>query len=312
MRHSRRHFLAGVASLALVHGRWADRASGQPRKGTRLILLGTKGGPRVGGQRRNPSTLILVNDVPYVIDCGTSTSQQLLAAGVALNRLRYLFLTHLHSDHMLEYGPLVYNAWVAGLRTRVDAYGPPPLRQVTQAFWDYVKFDVDTRIEDEGRPDPRPLLVVNELDTPRVVLENDDVKVTSATVVHPPITHAYAYRFDAKDRSIVISGDTNYSPGLIALTKGADVLVHEVIYLPGIDRLLARVPNAVTLRKHLVDSHTTPEDVGRVAAQAQVKTLVLSHFVPGDDPAITDEMWTEGVRKHYQGPIVVGRDLMEI
>ena len=284
MRHSRRQFLAGAASLALIQGGWAPRARSQPRKGTRLILLGTKGGPRVGGQRRNPSTLLLINDVPYVIDCGTSTTQQLLAAGVALNRLRYLFLTHLHSDHMLEYGPLVYNAWVAGLRTRVDAYGPPPLRQVTQAFWEYVKFDVDTRIEDEGRPDPRPLLVVNELDGPRVVLENDDVKVTSATVVHPPITHAYAYRFDAKDRSVVISGDTNYSPALVALAKGADVLVHEVIYLPGIDRVLARIPNAVTLRKHLVDSHTTPEDVGRVAAQAQVKTLVLSHFVPGDDP----------------------------
>ena len=312
MRHTRRHFLAGAATLALAPGGWPLRAWGQSRKGTRLILLGTKGGPRVGGPRRNPSTLLLINDVPYVVDCGTSTSQQLLAAGVALNRLRYVFLTHLHSDHMLEYGPLVYNAWIAGLRGRVDAYGPPPLRQVTQAFWEYVKFDVDTRIEDEGRPDPRPLLVVNELDTPRVVLDNDNVKITSATVAHPPIKHAYAYRFDTKDRSIVISGDTNYSPALVGLAKGADVLVHEVIYLPAIDRLLARIPNAATLRKHLVDSHTVPEDVGRVAAQAQVKTLVLSHFVPGDDPAITDEMWTEGVRKHYQGPIVVGRDLMEI
>jgi ribonuclease BN (tRNA processing enzyme) len=312
MRHSRRHFLAGAASLALIQGGWARRAWSQPRKDTRLILLGTKGGPRVGGPRRNPSTLLLINDVPYVIDCGTSTSQQLLAAGVTLNRLRYVFLTHMHSDHMLEYGPLVYNAWIAGLRTRVDAYGPPPLKSATQAFWEYVKFDIDTRIEDEGRPDPRPLLVVSELDTPRVVLDNADVKVTSATVVHPPITHAYAYRFDTKDRSVVISGDTNYSSALVALAKGADVLVHEVIYLPAIDRLLANIPNAVTLRKHLVDSHTVPEDVGRVAAQAQVKTLVLSHFVPGDDPTITDEMWTEGVRKHYQGPIVVGRDLMEI
>ena len=106
MRHTRRHFLAGAATLALAHGGGPLRAWGQPRKSTRLILLGTKGGPRVGGQRRNPSTLMLINDVPYVVDCGTSTSQQLLAAGVALNRLRYVFLTHLHSDHMLEYGPL--------------------------------------------------------------------------------------------------------------------------------------------------------------------------------------------------------------
>ena len=143
-------------------------------------------------------------------------------------------------------------------------------------------------------------------------MQNEDVKVTSATVIHPPIKHSYGYRFDTKDRSIVISGDTNYAPGLIALAKGADILVHEIMYLPGLDRIMARVPNAATLRKHIVDSHTAAEDVGRVAAQAQVKTLVLSHFVPGDDPDITDEMWSEGVRKHFKGPIIVGKDLMEI
>ena len=199
---SRRHFLAGAASLVAACGVGAPFAFGQPRTGTRLILLGTKGGPRLGGRRKNPSTLLLINGVPYVVDCGYGTSQQLIAAGVALNRLRYLFLTHFHSDHMLEYGPLVYNAWAGGLRTRVDAYGPPPLRHATQAFWEYVRFDVDTRIEDEGRPDPRPLLVVNEFDAPGPVMENADVKVTSATVIHPPIKHAYGYRFDTKDRSI--------------------------------------------------------------------------------------------------------------
>jgi ribonuclease BN (tRNA processing enzyme) len=263
MRRSRRQFLAGAASLVLAHGGWAPLALGQERKGTRLILLGTKGGPRLGGSRNNPSTLLLINGVPYVVDCGAGTSRQLLAAGVPLNRLRYLFFTHLHSDHMLEYGPIVYNAWVAGLRTRVDAYGPPPLKNTTQAFWEYVRFDVDTRIDDEGRPDPRNLLVANEFDASGSVMQNADMKVTSAAVIHPPIKHAYGFRFDTKDRSIVISGDTNYAPGLIALAKGADVLVHEVLYLPRLDRLLARVPNAATLRKHIVDSHTVSEDVGR-------------------------------------------------
>ena len=312
MGHSRRQFLAAATSLVLAHGGWALPAFGQGRNGTRLILLGTKGGPRVGGGRSNPSTLLMINDVPYVVDCGAGTSRQLVAAGVPLNRLRYLFFTHLHSDHMLDYGSVVYNGWATGLRTRVDAYGPPPLKHTTQAFWEYVKFDVDTRIEDEGRPDPRPLLVANEFDAPGIVMQNEDVRVTAATVIHPPIKHAYAFRFDSKDRSIVLSGDTHYAPGLIALAKDADVLVHEVLYLPNLDKLLARVPNAATLRKHLVDSHTVTEDVGRVAAQAQVKTLVLSHFVPGDDPDITDEMWSEGVRKHFKGRIIVGKDLMEI
>jgi len=312
MRYSRRQFLAGAASLVLATGARTPLVLAQERKGTRLILLGTKGGPRVGGSRNNPSTLLLINGVPYVIDCGAGTSRQLIAAGVPLNRLRYLFFTHLHSDHMLEYGPAVYNSWATGLRTRVDAYGPPPLKSATQAFWEYVKFDVDTRIEDEGRPDPRPLLVVNEIDAPGTVMQNEDVKVTSAAVVHPPIKHAYGFRFDSKDRSIVISGDTNYAPELVTLAKGADVLVHEALYLPRLDKLLGQIPNAATLRKHLVDSHTVPEDVGRVAARAQVKTVVLSHLVPGDDPDITDDMWSEGVRKHFKGPVIVGKDLMEI
>jgi len=308
----RRRFLARSAGIALALAAGMNVSLAQERKGTRLILLGTKGGPRVGGNRSNPSTLLLINDVAYVVDAGAGTSRQLVAAGVPLNKVRYLFFTHLHSDHMLEYGPLVYNGWVTGLRTRVDAYGPPPLKSVTQAFWEYIKFDVDTRIEDEGRPDPRPLLAVTEIETAGLVMRNDDVKVTCAPVLHPPIKHAYALRFDTKDRSIVISGDTNYSPALVELAGGADVLVHEILLPAGLDKLLASVPNAATLRKHLIDSHSVPEDVGRVASEAQVKTLVLSHLVPGDDPTITDEMWAEGVRKTYKGRIIVGRDLMEI
>jgi ribonuclease BN (tRNA processing enzyme) len=308
---TRRRFLQRSAGLALalcapVH------AFAQDRKGTRLILLGTKGGPRVGGARSNPASLILINDVPYLVDCGAGTSRQLVAAGVPINRVRYVFFTHLHSDHMLEFGPLVYNGWVTGLHARVDAFGPPPLKSAVQAFWEYVKFDVDTRIDDEGRPDPRPLLVVNEFEHAGVVMQNDDVKVTCVPVLHPPIKHAYAFRFDTRDRSIVISGDTNYCPALVELAKGADVLVHEILLPAALDKILASVPNAATLRQHLIASHSIPEDVGRVAAQAGVKTLVLSHFVPGDDPTITDDTWAEGVRKNFKGRIIVGKDLMEI
>ena len=110
----------------------------------------------------------------------------------------------------------------------------------------------------------------------------------------------------------MISGDTTYAPELAEFAKGADVLVHEVMYLPGIEALIKRLPNAKRLREHLMAAHTLPEDVGRIAAQAEVKTLVLSHFVPGDDASITDEQWSEGVRKHFNGRIIVGKDLMEI
>lgn len=326
--HSRRQFLAGTASLSLsaVLTRTMRALSPYPssikrgelrvsqeKKRTRIILLGTKGGPSVGKSgRSNPSTLILINEVPYVVDCGYGTSRQLLSAGVSLDRLRYIFITHHHSDHNLEYGALFYNAWITGLPVHVDAYGPSGLRKMTQDFFNYIKFDIETRIVDEGRPDPRKMIFAHDFNKPGVVMQNDDVKVTSCLVRHPPIKLAFAYRFDAKDRLVVISGDTAYAPELAEFAKGADVLVHEVMYLPGIEALIKRLPNATRLREHLMAAHTLPEDVGRIAAQAGVNTLVLSHFVPGDDPSITDEQWAEGVRKHFKGRIVVGKDLMEI
>jgi ribonuclease BN (tRNA processing enzyme) len=313
MQHSRRQFLTSAASFALSYGLVTRLGIGQEKKGTRLILLGTKGGPRVGESgRSNASTLILINDVPYVVDCGYGVSRQLMAAGVALNRLRYIFITHHHSDHNLEYGALFYNAWITGLPVHVDAYGPVGLEKMTRDFFSYMKFDIDTRIVDEGRPDPRGLLAPHDFNKQGVVLLNDDVKISTCLVRHPPIKQAYAYRFDAKDRSVVISGDTAYAPELAEFAKGADVLVHEVMYLPGIEKLVARLPNATRLRAHLLAAHTVPEDVGRIAAQAGVKTLVLSHFVPGDDPSITDEQWAQDVRKQFKGRIIVGKDLMEI
>ena len=90
------------------------------------------------------------------------------------------------------------------------------------------------------------------------------------------------------------------------------MLVHESMYLPAVDRLVARTKNGATLRKHLLDSHTTTEDVGRIAAAAGVKVLVMSHFVPGDDPLVTDDNWTEDVKKNFAGKVVVAKDLMEL
>jgi ribonuclease BN (tRNA processing enzyme) len=256
--------------------------------------------------------LILINDVPYVVDCGYGTSRQLLAAGVPLNRLRYVFITHHHSDHNLEYGTLIYNAWVTGLPVRVDAYGPPGLGQMTREFFDYMKFDIDTRIADEGRPPLVPLVHVHELTQDGVVLHDERVKVTAALVDHPPVVPAFAFRFDGPERSIVFSGDTNKCDNLVRLAKGADVLIHETLWVPAVDRLVARNPQAATLKKHIIDSHTSVEDVGRVAAAAGVKTLVLSHLVPADDPAITEQMWIDAARPFFKGEIVVARDGMEL
>src|SRR5437899_11317479 len=252
----RRKFLSGAAAFVATAAFAPVRAQGPAKPKTRLVLLGTGGGPRIVAPGRSKSAnLIVANGVPYVVDCGEGVAHQLVRAGVALNTLRYVFITHQHSDHNLDYGNLIYDAWAAGLRAPVDAYGPPPIRAMTEAYFQLNRFDIETRIADEGRPDLRKLVTAHEFAEPGPLMQNAEVGVTSARVRHPPIVHAYAYRFDAADRSIVISGDTTYSPELIALAKGADVLVSEVIHLAGLENLLKRVPNAATLREHLLASH---------------------------------------------------------
>lgn len=278
----------------------------------RLILLGVGGGPRPRTANSAPAQVILVKDVAYVVDCGNGVARQLVSAGVALPRLRHVFLTHHHSDHNADYGNLVLLAWASGLRTRVDTWGPPPLERVTRLFFEMSAYDINTRIADEGRVPLVPLIHPHEITQAGPVMQDENVNVTAALVDHPPVVPAFAYRFDGPDRSIVISGDTARSDSLIELAQGADVLVHEALYVPAVDRLVARVANAATLKRHLIASHTAIEDCGRVAAAAGVRTLVLSHLVPADDPGVTDQMWLAAAKAHFTGEVIVGKDLMEI
>jgi len=247
-----------------------------------------------------------------VVDCGDGVARQFVFAGVPLPRLRHIFLTHHHSDHNADYGNLLLLAWAAGLQTRVDAWGPPPLEKITKLFFNMNADDIATRIADEGRTPLVPLVHVHELSKGGPVMQDENVKVTATLVRHPPVVPAFGYRFDTRDRSIVISGDTAPSDNLIQLAHGADVLVHDALYVPGIDRLVAGVPNATRLKQSIMSHHTTAEDAGRVAQAAGVKTLVLSHLVPAEDPAVTDQMWIDAARVHFRGTVIVGKDLLEI
>jgi ribonuclease BN (tRNA processing enzyme) len=183
---------------------------------------------------------------------------------------------------------------------------------MTKLFFEMNEYDIDTRIANEGRAPIVPLVHVHELRTGGAVMSDGHVKVTSALVDHPPVVPAFAYRFDARDRSIVISGDTAPSRNLVKLASGADVLVHSVMYPPAIDRLVARVPNAEALKASILAHQTSAEDAGRIAQEAGVATLVLSHFVPPDDPQLNDDLWMEAAQRHYRGTVIVGRDLLEI
>ena len=306
---SRRHLVQTAA--AVVAGALLPRVAISQGK-TRLILLGTGGGPRPRKTSSAPAQVIVVNDTAYVVDCGDGVARQLVLAGVPLAQLRHIVLTHQHSDHNADYGNLILLAWASGLRTRVDAWGPPPLQEMTEHFFAMSWYDIRTRIADEGRIPLQPLIHVHELVDGGLVLEDENVRVRATLVDHPPVVPSFGYRFDAPDRSIVISGDTKPSQNLIELARDADVLVHDAFYPAAVDRLVAGVPNASTLKESILSHHTSAEDAGRVAQAAGVKTLVLSHLVPAEDPAVTEQMWIDAAKMHFDGRIVVGKDLLEL
>lgn len=304
--------LVGVRGAQAVQAAQAIVAK-PPAKGAKIVLLGTKGGPRVGGTRSNPANALVVDGQTYVIDTGMGVTAQLVKSGIDLASIQAIFISHMHSDHQLEFGNLVYNMWAAGaLRQPIRAFGPAGLEAMAADYWRLNRLDVATRMADEGKPDPVKLLLAQDFARANgPVMQDKRVRVSAFTTPHPPLKNL-AYRFDTAYGSVVFSGDTAFNPALADFASGADVLVHEVLYVPGVDALVKRANGTPAFRNHLIESHTTAEQVGQIAARANVKKLVLSHFVPGDMDWITDAMWRDEVAKHYKGEIVVGRDLLEI
>lgn len=300
MQPDRRTILAAIAAMPLV--------GAAPGGRNRVVLLGTKGGPTPTPLRAEPATLIEIDGAAWVVDCGNGVANQLAKAGMPLDRLARIFVTHNHSDHIADVGNLIEIAWSSGLKTPVTVHGPPPIRQIVRDQLAALAYDVEARIREEGRVPLAPLVSVDERADPGMVVRDRATTVTSALVDHETVKPAFAYRFDMPGRSVVISGDTRYSDNLVALARDADLLIHEAIYGPAIPRMAGE--NASTLADHLRRSHTLAEEVGLVAARAGVKKLVLSHLVPGT--GVSDAMWIAAVRRNFAGPVMVGRDLMEV
>src|SRR3954462_9920726 len=298
---------AGIGSAAGAVFAPRPSPAQQPALGpNRLVLLGTKGGPAIrAGYRPSPSAnLIVYNSVPYVIDTGYGVSFKLVEANFPLPALRYVFITHHHSDHNAEFGLLMNNAWAIGLKTPVDAYGPKGMHELADGFWQAYRFDIETRMADEARPDLRKLVAVHEY-SQGPVMTAGGVGGAGVANVHPPITESFALKFEFPGKTIVFSGDTAYHPPLAQFAKGADILVHEAMLGPAIEFIVRANPNAATILKPLEASHTLVADVGRIATEAGVKTLVLSHFVPADSPNVTDQQWIDGVRETWKGDLVL-------
>ncbi|QDZ06405.1 MBL fold metallo-hydrolase [Sphingomonas panacisoli] len=301
--------MAAFLAPALSQGQDINHVLGKSPRKSRLVLLGTKGGPTPSRFRAPASSLLVVGEDAYVIDCPDGVAGRLVQAGVDLAKLQNIFISHHHSDHVAGLGALLVLAWGSDLQTPLTVHGPPPLKRVLDAQIAANAYDIEVRIREEGRPPLAPLISGRTLSRPGMILETPNVQVHCAFGDHYTVP-SIAFRFDTPDRSIVFSGDTRPSENLIELAKGADVLVHEVMLTSALTQIASG--NAPALLDHLRRSHTTTEELGRVAAAAGVKTVVLSHLVPGGIPSISDEMWLEGVRRHFRGEIIVGRDMMEI
>lgn len=276
----------------------------------RLVTLGVKGGPslRAGGAMPTSSLLCLDGRV-IVVDCGLGVARGLVQAGVALRDLDLIFVTHLHADHVLELGGLILTAWVSGLSRPVQVFGPPGIAAYWAGFQAAMAVDIGLRVADDGRPPLAGLVRVTEVEEGPVAVEG--LRAAAFRVTHPPVEHAFAYRFDGA-RSVVFSGDTCHFPPLAGFAQGADVLVHEAMLPEGIDEILRKTGGGEKLRHHLLASHTTVDDAARVAAAAGVGRLVLNHLVPVDDPRFAPAHWLDRARVHFAGPASLGHDGMEV
>jgi ribonuclease BN (tRNA processing enzyme) len=274
----------------------------------RLVLLGTKGGPAIRpGGLWPTSSLLELGGRTIVVDCALGVTRGLTDAGISLKQLDLIFITHLHSDHILELGPLIHTAWTAGLAMPVKVFGPVGTADYWRGFLQSMAFDVDIRIVDEGRPDIRDLVKVVEFGEGSV-LADDGLSVTALRVDHPPVPECFALRFEHGGKSVVFSADTAYFPPLADFARGADILVHEAMLEEGVERLVARTGNGARLREHLMASHTLAADAGLIAKAANVGRLVLNHLIPADDPEFGEVDWVAAVRKTWAGGLTIGRD----
>lgn len=277
-----------------------------------IVLLGTKGGPAVRQHGAMPtSTLLQIDGQTIVVDCGIGLTRTIVDADVRLLDIDVFFITHLHSDHLLELGPLVYTIWTTGLTRKLSIFGPPGIREYWEGFMKSMDFDHGIRIADDGRAPLTDMIDVQVFGEGRVV-DLGSVEVSALRVDHPPIEECYALRFDGAERSVVFSADTCYFPPLAEFSENADFLIHEAMLEAGIQSILDRTPGAETLEKHLRASHTMAPDVGKIARDAGVDTLVLHHLIPADDPSFTDEDWYDAIAKHWDGRVIVGKDGMKI
>jgi len=310
----------------LGQARGGQRGQAAPQTGTQLVLLGTQGGPGVAANRTQASNAVIVDGRPYLVDFGYGALKSAVQAGLTLGTISNVFITHLHDDHTADIAALLALKWTASQNPgEATIHGPFGTTAMVDAAIAFSKANVEIRKVDEGRTvDPKTIFHGRDLTAAKIteVFKDDRLTVLAVENTHFPERakakmdyRSFSYRFNTATRSIVFSGDTTYSENLIELARGADVFVCEVN--GGANAQNAAAPaaapnnNGESIARHVRETHSTPEEVGKMAAAAKVKTVVLSHQVGGgrggnDDPLTAD------LKKVFSGEVIVGADQMRL
>ena len=270
----------------------------------KVTLLGT-GNPRPRIDRFGPSILVEAGKETLLFDCGRGATIRLSQASVPFSSVTALFLTHLHSDHVVGLPDLWLTGWIMGRHVPLQVWGPTGTVDMLKGLEQAYAFDVHMRRDvDEQLPAQGAVLMGKDIGE-GVVYESNGVKVTAFLVDHGPVKPALGFRVDYQGHAVVLSGDTRPSDNLIKFSRGTDVLVHEV-FDPEAYR---EVGNSLTpeQRKRVREHHSTPEEAGTVFTKVAPKLAVYSHIVPPDVPDVIPH-----TRKTYSGPLEVGEDLMTI
>jgi len=319
--------LAAVAALWLADACRAQSDSPSAKPGTRLITVGTAGGPVPRASRAQSANLLIVNGTPYLIDAGDGTTRRLAKMRFNFRTLGTVFVTHGHNDHTGGLGMVLSSAWTAQRTAPIDVYGPPGTEALIKAAIAYYGFDAEIRISDGSRTVPIEKVFFGHDVGTGLVYQDANIKVTAVEnshFHHHPGSRAYgrhksySYRFETPDRVIVFTGDTGESDAVTALAKDADILVTEVVSVEDVKEARVRDGRWQVMSereqteyiRHMVEEHLTPQQIGMMAARAGVKTVILSHLTPrpGSDDYTP---WADEVRRHFSGKVLVAKDLME-
>lgn len=302
-----KQLLGGAICVALAATATAPAGAAGRRPAAVVTLLGTAAGPGGFADRAGIASLVSVNDKVYLVDAGEAVSHQLARARVDGRKVHTVFLTHLHDDHTAGLPGLMSFFYTMG-GSAMELVGPRPTKALLDGVLAYLGPNAEIRRQENGLPKaPSAVFSAREV-APGVVYSDAEVTVTAVENSHYALTarafgetqKSYAYRFQTPTGSVVFTGDTGPSAAVERLAQGADVLVAEMVS--------ASHPPPVPpqMAAHMRDEHLSPTEVGRLAARAHVRTLVLSHV------QVVSKADLAEVRRQFSGRVISGQDLMTV